>query len=185
MTVGAHYHQIGIQLFGVGNDRVGRSGGMANHHFDGNLLVFQLLGDAFQVFEAGFDLGGGGERAEYLAGDAFFDMEQVELGMLLPGHGGGMGDGLAVAAGMVERNEDLLVQRARQIRSHFLRQFDGGAAAAQPLGQDRMEGDPGEQQGQDGQDRNDQKFERDPRGAGARQPVANGDRYQPQIEHQD
>ena len=112
MPVRAHHHQIRLELLGVGHDGVFGPAGVPYHHFDGNLLPFQFGGDLAQVLAPASTSAVDASDPIHLAGHALFHVQQVELGMVLLGHGGGVCDGLPVPAGVIQRDQNFLIERA-------------------------------------------------------------------------
>ena len=99
-----------------------------------------------QVLIASLHLRRGGEWAVHQAGDAFFHMQQIQLGPVLPGDCGGVRDGIPIAASVIERNQDLAVNGARQVLGDSLGKLDGRTAEmANPAGQHRLKGHPEEE----------------------------------------
>jgi len=83
MAVSPHDHQVGLELFGITHDSVLGIAGMANDGLHWNLLIFQCLLDFSQILPARLHFRSRGKRAINLAGHSFFDVQQIESGMVL------------------------------------------------------------------------------------------------------
>src|SRR5258708_6835694 len=98
--------------------------------------------------------------------------------MMLLGHGRSVCDGLAVALGVVERDQNLLIQRARKIGCDCFWQFEGGASEfSKPTWQDRLEYDPHQQKHKRDSNRQEQQFQPDAVWASVLEPFPDTEDY--------
>src|ERR1700730_9597840 len=143
MPVSSHHYQVGVQLLGITDNLFPGSSGVPYYRFHHNVLFFQLLYDFIQILLTCKKFRSGGKRSVHLAGDPFFDMQEVQLSVVLFRHGGGMGDRLSIPAGMIERDQDLLIEGTRQVCSDSLGKLNRRPAKSSDPGRKHgMEDDP-------------------------------------------
>ena len=113
-------------------------------------------------------------------------MQQIEPGVVLPRHGGGVADGLPVQVGVIERHQNAPVDRSLQAGADRLRQSQRRTAeAADPAFEQGLERHPGQQQEQQGPQRSEAQPDHPAAVAGHGQPVADGRNHQPQVQPDD
>jgi hypothetical protein len=106
MSVGAHYQQVRLDLFGEAHNLLPRIGPVSHGELCLDALGLETRQNIVKIFDAGLDFGRGSERAVDLASDSLFDVQEIDPGSVGARQGSGMGHGAAVALCMVERHQD-------------------------------------------------------------------------------
>ena len=83
MAMGTHNDEVGGEDASRLNDGLARAFAMYHLNLDFNALLFESSGDEREVEVAFFDFSGFAEFSVDLAGDAFFNVEEEELSLVL------------------------------------------------------------------------------------------------------
>ena len=97
---------------------------VADHHFHIHALLTQSPFNFCQVGLSFRNLRGGGERAEHLAGDAFFHVQQNYFSVMHARNGESAVNRFLVGFAVVKRHQDARIGCAAQDRERFLLQVD-------------------------------------------------------------